>query len=113
MRIKGQKCDPFSFRNTRGNSLWGQEIKFPIFHHWYKVCRIIRRTFISPTFIPMTFRDEFGFLVAQFNSPYLLHSSSYEFSRRTWVFHSPIFCAITVPMISLVELAVCTKVFKR
>ena len=26
----------------------------------------------------MTFRDEFGFFVAQFNLPYLLHSSSYE-----------------------------------
>ena len=66
-----------------------------------------------PHSIPMTFRVEFGFLVTKFNSPYLLHSSSYEFSRRTWVFHSPIFCAIPVPMISLVELAACTKFSKR
>ena len=56
-----------------------------------------------PHSIPMTFHDEFGFLVAQFNSPYLLHSSSYEFSHRTWVFHSPIFCAITVPNFPSVE----------
>ncbi len=66
-----------------------------------------------PHSIHMTFHDEFGFLVTQFNSPYLLHSSSYEFSRRTWVFHSPIFCAITVPMISFVELAACTKFSKH
>ena len=31
---------------------------------------------------PMTFRVEFGFLIL------LLHSSSYEFSRRTWVFQA-------------------------
>ena len=109
MRVRGQKCDPFFalflFHYTRRNFSWEQEIEFPIFLHWYKVCRIIRRTSHRPHSIPMTFRVEFGFLMAQFNSPYLLHSSSYDFSRRTWDFHSPIFCAITVPMISLVELA--------
>ena len=103
----------FHFRYIRGNSTWEQEIKFPIFLHWYKVCRIIRRTSHHPYSIPMTFCVECGFLVAQFNSPYLLHSSSYKFSCRTWVFHSPIFCAITVPMISLVELAACTKFSKH
>ena len=97
------------FRYTRRNFLWKQEIDFLIFLHWYKVYRIIRRTSHRPHSIPMTFRVEFGFLVAQFNSPYLLRISSYEFSRRTWDFHSPIFCAITVPMISLLELASCTK----
>ena len=66
-----------------------------------------------PHSIPMTICVEFGFLVAQFDLPYPLHSSSYEFSRRTWVFHSPICCAITVPMISLVELGTCTKFSKR
>jgi hypothetical protein len=96
----------FPFLNIRGNFAWEQEIEFPIFLPWYKVCRIIHR-------IPMTFCVEFGFLIAQFNSPYPLHSSSYEFPCRTWVFHSPIFCAITVPMISLVELATCTKFSKR
>ena len=110
MRVRGQKCDPFfPFHYTSGNFAWEQEIEFPIFLHWYKVCRIIRRTSHRPHSIPMTFRVEFGFLVAQFNSPYLLYSSSYEFSHWTWDFHSPIFCAITVPMISLVELAAYTK----
>ena len=97
------------FRYTRRNFLWKQEIDFLIFLHWYKVYRIIRRTSHRPHSIPTTFRVEFGFLVAQFNSPYLLRISSYEFSRRTWDFHGPIFCAITVPMISLLELASCTK----
>ncbi len=99
----------FPFCYTRGNFKWEQEIKFPNFLHWYKVCRIIRRTSHRPHSIPITFRVEFGFLVAQFNSPYLLHISSYEFSHWTWDFHSPIFCAITVPVISLVELAAYTK----
>ena len=66
-----------------------------------------------PDSIPMTFCVEYGFFVAQFDLPYPLHISSYEFSRRTWVFLSPIFCAITVPMISLVELATCTNFSKH
>jgi hypothetical protein len=97
----------FPFCYTRGNFTWEQEIEFPIIRHWYKVCRIICWTSHRPHSIPVTFRVEFGFLVAQFYSPYLLHSSSYEFSHRTWDFHTPIFCAITVPMISLVELVAC------
>ena len=74
---------------TRGKFAWEQEIGFPIFLHWYKVCRIIRRTSDRPHSIPMTFRVEFGFLVAQFNSPYLLHSSSYDFSCSIGCFYIP------------------------
>jgi hypothetical protein len=109
MRVISQNVTLFPFRYTRGNFAWEQEIEFPIFLRWYKVCRIIRRTSYRPHSIPMTFRVECGFLVAEFYSPYLLHGSSYKFSHRTWDFHSPIFCAITVPMISLVELAAYTK----
>ncbi len=77
MRIKGQKCDPFSFCNTRGNS--GDKIlSFPFSTIVIKYVGSFVGLSYRPHSIPMNFHDEFGFLVAQFNSPYLLHSSSYE-----------------------------------
>jgi hypothetical protein len=92
---RSKKMWPFFLFVTRGGISHGnKKSSFPFFLHWYKVCRIIRRTSYRPYSIPMTFRVEFGFLVAQFNSPYLLHSSSYDFSCRIGCIPKPNFPSV-------------------